>query len=144
MLLDMQSMFSDAQAITATAVSTNVIDFGTPGKPQHAKAPIHQDIGKGRPIQLLVQIVETFNTLTSLTVTLQKDTVEGFGSPETVFTTGAIPLAQLVAGKRFPPFYLPEGLDQRFARLSYTVAGTSPTTGRVTAGLVFGAENWTP
>lgn len=144
MLLDMQSLFSDAQAITATAASTNVIDLGLPGTPQHAKAPIHQDLGKGRPIQLLVQIVESFNTLTSLTITMQKDTVENFASPETVMTTGAIALADLVAGKRLPPFYVPEGVDQRYLRLNYTVAGTAPTTGKVTAGLVFGVENWTP
>lgn len=144
MLLDMQSLFSDAQAITVTAASTNVIDLGAPGTPQHAKAPITQDFGKGRPVQLLTQIVEDFATLTSLTITMQKDTVENFSSPETVMTTGAIPVADLTAGKRFAPFYLPEGIDQRFLRLNYTVTGTTATAGKITAGLVFGTANWTP
>ena len=36
MLMDLQSMFSDKQAITVTAASTNVIDFGAAGTPKHA------------------------------------------------------------------------------------------------------------
>ena len=33
MILDLENMFSDDQALTATAVSTNVIDLGATGMP---------------------------------------------------------------------------------------------------------------
>ena len=58
MLLDQQALFSAAQAITATAASTNVIDTGS-----------NKDVGKYGDIPLLIQVVEGFNNLTSLTVT---------------------------------------------------------------------------
>ena len=143
MLFDKQSMFSDAQAITASAASENIIDLGAPGTPQHAAAAITQDLGRGRPIPIIVQVTETFATLTSLTVTVQKDTVEGFGSPEAVLLTPAIPVASLVAGFQFPILYLPHNLDQRFVRLNYAVAGSNATAGKVTAGLVYGRAQWT-
>lgn len=143
MLLDTQSMFSDAQAITADAPSTNVIDLGSVLTPTHAAGPITRDLGKGRPIPILVQVVEDFATLTSLTVKLQKDTTSDFSSPTDVDAGPTVALADLVAGKRLTPFWLPEGLDERYVRLYYEVAGTDPTAGKVTAGLIFGRAGWT-
>lgn len=141
MIFDKQALFSDAQAITATAASTNVIDLGAPGTPKHAKAPITQDFGRGRPVPLRVQVVEAFNNLTSLAVAIQVDDNEAFSSPKTV-ATQTIALADLVAGKVAAIDYVPRGTDERFMRLNYTVTGTAPTTGKVTAGLVFGNEAW--
>jgi hypothetical protein len=69
MLLDQQALFSEAQAITATAASTNVIDTGS-----------SKDVGKYGDIPLLIQVVEAFNTLTSLTVTVQTDDNSSFSS----------------------------------------------------------------
>jgi hypothetical protein len=60
MIFDMQTLLSDAQAITATAASTNIIDLGP------INAGFARDIGKGRHIPLRVQVVEAFNNLTSL------------------------------------------------------------------------------
>lgn len=141
MIFDKQSLFSDAQAITATAASTNVIDLGAPGTPQHAAAAINQDVGAGRPVPLRIQIVEAFNNLTSVTVNVQVDNDEAFGSATTVMTV-AVPLASLVAGYVVPIEYVPRGSNERYMRLQYVVAGTAPTTGKVTAGLVAGNENW--
>lgn len=143
MLFDTQSLFSDAQAVTGSAASTNVIDLGAPGTPQHAVAPITQDLGRGRPIPIVVQVVTDFAALTSLQVGLQVDTVENFASPTTVVSTAAIALANLKAGYRFSLEWLPTGMDERFARLYYTVGGSNATAGAITAGLVFGRANWT-
>lgn len=142
MLFDKQSMFSDQQAITASAASTNIIDLGAPETPKHAAAAITQDIGKGRPIPLWVQVTEDFDALTSLQITLQMDTVEAFSSPTTVITTPAILLASLVAGYKTRIDWVPEGVVERFIRLNYAVNGTNPTVGKITAGFVFGRSNW--
>ena len=57
MILSAQQIFSDDQAVTATAISTNVIDLGAPGTPYDAAAALNQDIGKGCPIPVLVQLL---------------------------------------------------------------------------------------
>jgi hypothetical protein len=44
MILDNTNIFSDGQAITATANSTNVIDIGAAGTPQGASVAIARDI----------------------------------------------------------------------------------------------------
>lgn len=139
MLFDKQNLFSDAQAITATAASTNVIDFGAPQTPKHAANAITRDIGKGRKPDLRIQVVEAFNTLTSLTVAVQVDNDESFGSPTTVMDM-VIPLASLTLGKVVLPQLVPLGSNERYMRLYYTVTGTAPTLGKITAGFVFGHE----
>lgn len=142
MLFDLESMFSDAQAITATAVSTNTLDFGAVDTPKHAAGPITRDVGRGRPIPVVVQVVQTFNTLTSLRIDLEVSDAADFGSGVVVVSSITVPLARLTAGERVAPFYLPEGMNKRYARLNYVVSGTNPTQGRVTAGLVFGVGGW--
>ena len=139
MIFDKQNLFSDAQAITATAASTNVIDFGATDTPKHAVNAITRDMGKGSKIPLRVQVVEDFNTLTSLTVAVQVDDDEAFGSPKTVMDM-SVPLASLVAGAVILPEYVPRGVNERYMRLRYTVVGTNPTLGKITAGFVFGNE----
>lgn len=145
MLFDTQSMYSDAQAVTASAASENVIDHGAPGTPKHAKAAITQDIGRGRPVPIVIQVIEAFATLTSLKVSLEVDADGNFGSGAvTVVESQDVPVADLVAGARIAPFYLPQGMDLRYSRLYYTVTGANATAGKITAGLVFGEGNWSP
>lgn len=140
MIFDSTNLFSDAQAVTVTAASTNVIDLGATDTPKHAANAITRDIGKGRPIDLRIQVVETFATLTSVTVAVQTDTVEGFGSAVTVLSSPAVPLATLVAGYVFPIQWVPRGTLSRYVRLNYTVVGTAATAGKLTAGFVFASE----
>ena len=141
MIFDAQSLFSDRQAITATANSTNTIDFGVAMTPKHAKGPVKRDVGAGRPIPLRVQIVEAFNNLTSVQVDLVvANNAAVTGSRVAVSTT--VLLADAKAGAVLMPQYAPQGVNDRYARLRYTVTGTAPTTGRITAGLVFGADTW--
>lgn len=143
MLFDSTNLFSDAQAITSTGAtaSTNVIDLGPADTPQHAANAIDKDQGRGRMIDILVQAVETFTSggLATMTVALQTDTVEGFGSATALYTSPAIPVADLVAGYRLPIRVLPLGV-QRYLRLSYTVGTAAMTAGKITAGLVFAVD----
>ena len=134
MIFDQQNLLSDAQAITATAASTNVIDLGP------IKTGIVRDIGKGKAIPLLIQVVETFNTLTSLTIALQVDDADTFGSPKTVWSA-VVALADLKAGKVVVPEFITRGTDERFMRLYYTVTGTAPTLGKITAGVTMGNQS---
>ena len=127
MLLDQQALFSAAQAITATAASTNVIDTGS-----------NKDVGKYGAIPLLTQVVEGFNNLTSLTVTVQTDDNSAFSSAADVLSM-TIPLASLVLGYKSPVITLPMKME-RYIRLNYTVTGTAPTTGKVTAGITGGVQ----
>lgn len=133
MILDRQTLFSDRQLVTATAGSVDQIDLAPRG------TGIVRDVGAGNNLPVLIQVVETFNNLTSLTVSIQVDEDSAFGSPKTVAVSPAIPLASLVAGFNFPQLdYIPRGSDERYLRLFYTVAGTAPTAGRITAGIQLG------
>lgn len=134
MIFDRQTLFSDAQAITADAASTNVIDLGPIGP------GIVRDVGKGKKIPLVIQVVEAFNTLTSIEVKVEVDDNSAFSSPKVVASTGAILLADLTAGKRFSIDVIPRGTNERFLRLNYDVTGTAPTLGKITAGVVMGDD----
>ena len=54
MILDEQGLFSNNQKITATAVSTNVLDLGK------------REVSFGTPVELFIQVTEDFVKLTSL------------------------------------------------------------------------------
>lgn len=137
MILDKENLFSDNQAITADAASTNIIDLGAPGTPVGGAAALTRDIGKGKPIDLLIQVTEDFDNLTSLDIEVQVDTVENFASP-TVVMQHNVALADLVAGYVCPLQVVPPGTNQRYMRLYYDVNGTNPTAGKITAGVVLG------
>lgn len=136
MILDLNAIFSNSQAITATAVSTNVIDLGAPGVAAYGNVQLRRN-NKGDDIPLLIQVNQAFNLLTSLTISVQGSVDEAFTSPVVLATTGAVPLASLVAGFIYRPLVdLPRNNIYRFIRISYTVAGTDPTLGSITAGIV--------
>ena len=96
MIFSVQQLFSDAQAITATAVSSNVIDTGVRGTPYGAAAALVGDLGPGHKIPVLVQVTEDFNNLTSLKIAIETGSTASLGT-EVVSQT--IALADLVAGK---------------------------------------------
>ena len=50
-----------------------------------------------------------------------------------------VPLADLKLGYQTPVITLPQKTE-RFLRLNYTVTGTAPTLGKVTAGIVAGVQ----
>jgi len=136
MIFDMQSLFSDAQAITVTAVSTNVLDTG-----------VSREMGRGTQIPLLAQVVTTFTAggAATLTVAFQVDSDVAFGSAQTLYTSAAIAVATLVAGYRVLLDRVPEHTaakaDARYWRFNYTVATGPMTAGALTAGIVMGRQS---
>lgn len=127
MLFDAKLLMSNAQAVTASAASTDIIDRGD-----------SKDVGRGGDIPLVIQVVESFNTLTSLTIDLQTDDSPGFGSARSLFQI-VVPLADLKLGYQAAVITLPQK-TKRYLRVNYTVTGTAPTTGKITAGVVAGVQ----
>jgi len=131
MIMDQQSLFSDAQAITASANSTNVIDT-LPGG-QNTKS----GVGDGQNISLFAQVGTAFATLTSLNVQLvSADDAALSTNAITHFDSGAIPVASLTAKARIVGLDLPYGKYRRYVGLKYVVTGTNASAGTITAGLV--------
>lgn len=127
MLFDAKLLMSNTQAITASAASTDIIDRGDT-----------KDVGRAGDIPLVIQIVETFNTLTSLTIDLQTDDSQSFGSARSLYQV-VVPLADLKIGYQTPVITLPQK-TKRYLRVNYTVTGTAPTAGKITAGVVAGVQ----
>jgi len=123
MYIDKQNLFSDAQAITADAASTNVVDLGQST----------YDHGPGNPLVVQVNLPQAFNTLTSLTFQVQTDDDEAFGSSRNL-TALTVELARLTLGAAFTIPLPLEGVE-RYVRMYYDVTGTNPTTGQVDAFL---------
>ena len=139
MIFSANALLSDDQAITATALATNVIDLGVPGTPYGAVAPLNQDVGKGAAIPILVQVTEDFATLTSLTVTVEVSAASGMTSP-VVLAEETIAVADLVAGKQMFNQVVPNGADLRYLGVRYTVTGTNASAGKITAGITMGNQ----
>lgn len=137
MILDNTLVLSDSQVITATAASTNVIDLGATGTTYGASSALSADIGKSANVEVICNISQAFNNLTSLTVAIQVSVDAVFTSPVTVATGPAVPLASLTLGAQLSfPATLPEGVNLRYLRFYYTVAGTAPSTGKIIASVV--------
>jgi hypothetical protein len=139
MILSQELLMSDEQAITATADSTNYIDFGAAATPHGAAAALSRDVGKGEPVPIEIIVTEVFNTLTSLDITIEVDDNTSFSSAKAVYTENVL-LADLVVGKNIKMMYLPEGTDERYMQVAYAVNGTNPTTGKITAGVSGGRQ----
>lgn len=118
-MIDAQLQFSENQAITETASSENIIDLGK------------REIAFGTPVPLLIRIVEDFNTLTSLTIAVETADNEQFSSAVELASSNVL-LADLKAGKIVPLCFMPAG-NKGFVRLKYTVVGSNPTTGKISA-----------
>lgn len=125
MLMDIQQTFSDAQVLTATANSTNILDESS-----------SRNLGGGEPIFLVADITAISGTSPTLTIALH-------GADDSGFSTNDITIASvtptLVSGTAygFVRFGIPSyGLTpKRYYRLVYTVGGTTPSI-TITAGLV--------
>tara|TARA_R110000824_G_C15230756_1_gene678504 strand:- start:259 stop:666 length:408 start_codon:yes stop_codon:yes gene_type:complete len=126
MIIDYENEFSDAQAVTNTAVSTNYIDFGDA-----------KDHSKGNPLMLEV-VVETACTSGGsavVTVALESDTTTTITPDKSQALATAIPVATLVAGYVVYRGAITEGL-LRYAQIKYTVATADLTAGTFSARIV--------
>lgn len=129
MILDSQSLFSNQQAVTTTANSTNVIDLVA-----------KRDLGRGDPIDFGVIINQTFTAGGSATLTaaiVTADTADLATNPTVLAQTDAIPVAQLTAGTQLLRTSVPISRNnpQRYLGVVYTVATGPMTAGKVTSGL---------
>lgn len=129
MLFDLETIFSDNQAITTTTPSTNVV-LG-------AKGPL-KEIAFGTPIPLRIQVTEAFVGCTSVEFEVETAEDEKFTTPVSLATTGAVAVADLVEGYVAPINFVPKG-NKGYLRIKYTVVGTA-TAGKVTAGIVEGND----
>lgn len=130
MLLDMETLFCNKQAVTSTAPSTNVV---------HTALGKLKEIAFGTPMPILIQVIEAFAGCTSVKVALQTSATEDFSTAVTLAETGAIPVAQLKAGFKFPINFMPKG-NLGYTRLYFTVNGTA-TAGKIDAGFVVAHDN---
>lgn len=146
MLIDTKEMFSDAQAITVDAVSTNVIDLLPSGGSINAgdtggpTANTTVNLGAGHPKYLYILVHTTFakaGANPTLTASLESDSATGLDSSATVHWTGAAEAeASLVAGywiaKGIP---IPPGAYERYLGVRYTTGTDDFDTGKVSAWL---------
>lgn len=138
MIFSAQQIFSDDQNLTASGVSTNIIDLGPTGTVLGNSVALVRDIGKGNPIEIVIQLTaDSSGTSPTLTAVLEADDNAGFASAKEV--ASSVTLSDGVAGDRLSINYVPQGADERFIRINYTLAGTSPDY-TVTAGVVCGAQ----
>lgn len=142
--VDTQAEFSDAQAVTATAISANVLDLQTTGTAGATATGLNpnaiQDIGQGEDVYLVVSTAVACTDVGSdatLTVTLESATDAGLSvSPVTHFSTGALPFASFAtAGTTFVQIKLPNADYRRYLGLRYTVANGPLTAGAFDAYL---------
>lgn len=135
-------MLANAQAVTVSAPSTNVIDLGATGTPMFSASAIVRDIGKGSGIPLLIQIVEAFAAAGAATLQVQISTDDNpaFGTPKQVWLSPVLAIADLKPGKQLPIDFIPKGTDERYLRLDFIVASGPFTAGKVTAGVTMGNQ----
>jgi len=130
MLLDALNLFSDAQAVTAAAASTNSIDFASA-----------RDIGLGENLYLAITVDVAFTDVGSdstLAVTLETDDNSGFASVAS-YALLTIP-ALAAAGDKFFVRISPDQLNERYAQLRYTPVSGDLSTGSITAAIVHGID----
>ncbi len=140
MILSKQLTFSDQQSISGTAASTNILDLGETGTVVGATSALPSDPGDGTAVPINVQVTEAFNNLTSLKIAIEVDSNSSFSSPREVLSQSIV-RADLVPGKQTSFHVLPKGLDERYLRLRYTVTGTNPSSGKISAAIVAGVQS---
>lgn len=120
MYVDAQNEYSDAQAITATAVSTNALD--------HSE---NRDLGVGEDIWLVVSVAVAMTDAGSdstVTVTIETDDTDAFGSALITRTLTVFAALSAVGEIRIARLG-PDDINETVSRLRYTVANGDLTTG---------------
>lgn len=138
MYIDSQIEFSDAQAVTATAISSNVYDLfsmGLGGGATDVTPNTRLDIGQGSDhlylvVNTAVTATDTGNDAT-LTITLESADDAAMTTNATVhYSSGAIAFASFAtAGTTLVAISLPSALYRRYLGVRYTVANGPLTAG---------------
>lgn len=147
MIIDTQNELSDAQAVTATAISANVIDlFAVTVGGQAAGFSPNARIDIGDEAYLLVQTVTAATDVGSdatLTITLESADDVGLTTNAIVhFSSGALAFAAFSpAGSQLVRIRLPKALYRRYLGVRYTVANGPLTAGTFDAVIVENLDN---
>jgi hypothetical protein len=118
MILDAQQKFSDAQALTASAASTNSIDLIAA-----------RDLFAGEDLVVLISVdvaADVADANETYAFALQTDDNSGFSSPTTL-ASRTIAGAELTAGSKHTIPVPAEADVEQYIRLSYTLGGTTPS-----------------
>jgi hypothetical protein len=134
MIVDKLARFSNAQALTANAASTDLMDLGDADR----------NLGIGSDLYL-VSVVTTALTdagsNSTVTVTLETDTLAAFGSATKVQECFIIP-ALAAVGDTFTAKVSRFQTPEQFLRVFYTMTNGDLTTGSVTTFLTSDAQEW--
>lgn len=109
-----------------TGASTNVVDLGAA-----------RDLGVGEPIMLVVDVTTAMTDSgndSTMTVTVETDSVEAFSSPATTQTVGTFAASSAI-GTSLKIKLSPGTINEQYARIKYTVANGNLTTGNFSAYL---------
>lgn len=120
---------SDAQAVTASACSTNVLDQLAEG----------QAIGRECWLEIRVDTTVESSGASTLVVSLETDSAVGFGTKSTLVASAAIAKATLVGNTIAWRVRVPPGA-KRYMRAYYTVAVANFTAGKFDAHFVTDIE----
>lgn len=126
MIHDLQNQFSSAQAITASAASTNYIDLG-----------LNRNVGVGEALYVGFVVTTAFTDSGSdstVTVSLETDDNTSFSSPATAQTVGTF-AALSAAGSRLVVRLQVDKIVERYLQARYAVTNGNLTTGAITSFL---------
>lgn len=143
MRVDANTELSVAQAVTATAISANVIALKGAGLSPNAT----RNLGAPAVVYLNIVCTETATAAGAATVTFTLESAADAGltsGPVVHVATAAVPLAGLTANKVIARIPLPNDGYKAFVGARYTV-GTGPlTAGRFTAFIGPEMHSWQP
>lgn len=143
MLMDQNLMLSDAQSLAQVAgsyLSDKSIDLGSVTQVDSLGNSVISDIGRGIPIEILVQVLTAITSGGSATV--QAQLVMADDGPLTsnlvvLQETAAIAVASLVSGYQFRlGGMVPPGISKRYLGVRYVIAVATTTAGTVSATLL--------
>lgn len=128
MIIDKLLQVSDAQAVTVTAASTDVIDFGQ----------ANPNTGLTDHLSMAITVDEAATAVGAATVTFAVQDSADNSSFVDVAVTAAVAKTDLTAGAQF---VIPmPGKHRRYVRVNYTVATGPLTAGKFSAQAVAGIQ----
>ena len=120
MFIDALNRFSDEEEHIASGFSTGEIDFCAA-----------RDIGTGENLYLVAVVSEAMVGAGTVTVAIETDSDEAFGSPTEAQVIGTFAAGSL-AGEKLEARLAPGKIDEQFVRLKYTLSAGN-TAGKFTS-----------
>lgn len=128
MYVDTQLEFSDSQAVTATALSTNVVDLittTTGGATLTSLSPnTSMDVGQGEVVYLVVVANAAFGGTGTITATLETSAAAAITGATVVASSAAVTATSITAGYPLLVTKLPNADYLRYIGVRYTCSGT--------------------